>query len=199
MLADAADAVDKVRCARRSFLRSSWRRDTQRPEVPGSADGNKWLSFGVLRSCYQLVSSQFKANLIAVLDGLAEMQRAPLYGNLATADAKKTAEIDYSGNDMTGRVDKNVDNMTHIHSGRVLYRATKDSPCQRRVDNRDQRQRCRQGGGLIFGRVSGLHELWNCEKTSEKEDFCVADCKPVRAHKAALNSAAIGKGTLLGR
>src|SRR3984957_1811540 len=47
------------------------------------------------------------------------MQRAPVDGDLAGADAEKTAKIDNSGSDLASAINDNVDDPPHVVAGRA--------------------------------------------------------------------------------
>src|SRR5579883_756626 len=74
-------------------------------------DDNR-LAFLVLRRGFELVARQVERDAF----GLArrrEMQRGPIDGDLAAADAQKAAEVDDRGAGRAGLVDDHVDNAAH--------------------------------------------------------------------------------------
>src|SRR6185312_17470496 len=69
----------------------------------------------VFRCKPYLVAGKFQRYLVQ-LAGFRKMQRAPIDGDLATADAEKSAKVDYRRAHLTRATDQDVDDAPHILS-----------------------------------------------------------------------------------
>src|SRR5580692_6303228 len=81
----------------------------------------------IFRGRLDLVASQFKGDSLVRLARLRKMQRVPVHGDLAAADAEEPSEIDNRGAHLTGAVDQDVHDPAHILVGCAEHLAAQNA------------------------------------------------------------------------
>src|SRR4029453_8080213 len=85
------------------------------------------LSFLVFWRGLHLVACQLEDDAVALLGRGHEVQCGPGHGDLAAADAQKSAEVEDGGAPRARAVDQHVDDASHVLVRRAAYLAAEDA------------------------------------------------------------------------
>src|SRR5512142_3357578 len=129
------DAVRPQRSACKELFRS------QRLQAAGGAEDDDGLLVLVFRSRLHLIPREFQRDEILLVARHGKMQGIPVDRDLATADTKESAEVDYGCADLTSAIDDDVDDTSHVLVGGATDLLAEHALGLMRTKNGDRRLR----------------------------------------------------------